>query len=109
MRFADKERHQVFLEPEGWHTGEVYVQGMSTSLPEDVQLAMLRTIPGLERVEVMRRGYAVEYDYVPSDQLTPTLETQRRRAGSSSPARSTAPRATRRPPRRGSWPASTPR
>jgi tRNA uridine 5-carboxymethylaminomethyl modification enzyme len=76
VRFADKERHQVFLEPEGWRTSEVYVQGMNTSLPEDVQLAMLRAIPGLERVEVMRWGYAVEYDYVPSDQLTLSLETR---------------------------------
>jgi tRNA uridine 5-carboxymethylaminomethyl modification enzyme len=76
VRFADKERHQVFLEPEGWRTGEVYVQGMNTSLPEDVQLAMLRSIPGLERVELMRAGYAVEYDYVPSDQLRLTLETK---------------------------------
>jgi tRNA uridine 5-carboxymethylaminomethyl modification enzyme len=76
VRFADKERHQVFLEPEGWRTSEVYVQGMNTSLPEDVQLAMLRAIPGLERVEVMRWGYAVEYDYVPSDQLTLALETR---------------------------------
>jgi tRNA uridine 5-carboxymethylaminomethyl modification enzyme len=76
VRFADKERHQVFLEPEGWRTGEVYVQGMNTSLPEDVQIAMLRSIPGLERVELMRAGYAVEYDYVPSDQLRPTLETK---------------------------------
>ncbi len=77
VRFADKERHQVFLEPEGWRTGEVYVQGMNTSLPEDVQIAMLRSIPGLERVELMRTGYAVEYDYVPSDQLRPTLETKK--------------------------------
>ncbi len=76
VRFADKERHQVFLEPEGWRTSEVYVQGMNTSLPEDVQLAMLRAIPGMERVEVMRWGYAVEYDYVPSDQLTLALETR---------------------------------
>ncbi len=76
VRFADKEQHQVFLEPEGWRTSEVYVQGMNTSLPEDVQLAMLRTIPGLERVELMRTGYAVEYDYVPPDQLRPTLETK---------------------------------
>jgi tRNA uridine 5-carboxymethylaminomethyl modification enzyme len=65
------------LEPEGWRTGEVYVQGMNTSLPEDVQIAMLRSIPGLERVELMRAGYAVEYDYVPSDQLRPTLETKK--------------------------------
>lgn len=76
VRFADKDRHQVFLEPEGWRTGEVYVQGMNTSLPEDVQRAMLRSIPGLERAELMRAGYAVEYDYVPSDQLQPTLETK---------------------------------
>lgn len=76
VRFADKERHQVFLEPEGWRTSEVYVQGMNTSLPEDVQLAMLRAIPGLERVEVMRWGYAVEYDYVPSDQVSLALETR---------------------------------
>ncbi|HEV7127682.1 MAG TPA: tRNA uridine-5-carboxymethylaminomethyl(34) synthesis enzyme MnmG [Ktedonobacterales bacterium] len=76
VRFADKERHQVFLEPEGWRTGEVYVQGMNTSLPEDVQIAMLRTIPALERVEVVRSGYAVEYDYVPPDQLRPSLESK---------------------------------
>ncbi|HEX9067123.1 MAG TPA: tRNA uridine-5-carboxymethylaminomethyl(34) synthesis enzyme MnmG [Ktedonobacterales bacterium] len=76
VRFADKPRHQVFLEPEGWRTAEMYVQGMNTSLPEDVQLAMLRSIPGLERVELMRTGYAVEYDYIPSDQLWPTLEAK---------------------------------
>src|SRR5437763_686767 len=76
VRFADKERHQIFLEPEGWRTGEVYVQGMNTSLPEDVQLAMLRSIPALERVEMMRVGYAVEYDYIPPEQLTPTLQTK---------------------------------
>jgi tRNA uridine 5-carboxymethylaminomethyl modification enzyme len=76
VRFAEKETHQVFLEPEGWRTSEVYVQGMNTSLPEDVQVAMLRSIPGLERVELMRTGYAVEYDYVPSDQVTPALEAK---------------------------------
>src|SRR5579863_5812192 len=76
VRFADKNAHQVFLEPEGWRTGEVYVQGMNTSLPEDVQLAMLRSIPALEHVELVRTGYAVEYDYVPPDQLTPSLETK---------------------------------
>ncbi len=76
VRFADKERHQIFLEPEGWRTGEVYVQGMNTSLPEDVQLAMLRSIPALEHVEMMRVGYAVEYDYVPPEQLLPTLQTK---------------------------------
>ncbi len=76
VRFAGKDSHQVFLEPEGWRTGEVYVQGMNTSLPEDIQIAMLRSIPGLERVELMRVGYAVEYDYVPSDQLQLNLETK---------------------------------
>ncbi|MBE3559796.1 MAG: tRNA uridine-5-carboxymethylaminomethyl(34) synthesis enzyme MnmG [Ktedonobacteraceae bacterium] len=76
VRFADKASHQIFLEPEGWRTGEVYVQGMNTSLPEDVQLAMLRSIPALEHVEMMRVGYAVEYDYVPPEQLLPTLETK---------------------------------
>jgi tRNA uridine 5-carboxymethylaminomethyl modification enzyme len=76
VRFADKSSHQIFLEPEGWRTGEVYVQGMNTSLPEDVQLAMLRSIPALEHVEMMRVGYAVEYDYVPPHQLLPTMETK---------------------------------
>ncbi len=76
VRFADKSSHQVFLEPEGWRTSEVYVQGMNTSLPEDVQLAMLRSIPALEHVEMMRVGYAVEYDYVPPEQLFPTMETK---------------------------------
>ncbi|MBX5451283.1 tRNA uridine-5-carboxymethylaminomethyl(34) synthesis enzyme MnmG [Thermogemmatispora sp.] len=76
VRFADKASHQVFLEPEGWRTSEVYVQGMNTSLPEDVQLAMLRSIPALEHVEIVRFGYAVEYDYVPPYQLMPTLQTR---------------------------------
>jgi tRNA uridine 5-carboxymethylaminomethyl modification enzyme len=76
VRFADKVSHQIFLEPEGWRTGEVYVQGMNTSLPEDVQLEMLRSIPALEKAEIMRVGYAVEYDYVPPVQLLPTLETK---------------------------------
>ncbi len=76
MRFPEKERHQVFLEPEGLDTTEIYANGVSTSLPEDVQLAFLRTIRGLERVEVVRPGYAVEYDFVPPTQLKPTLETK---------------------------------
>ncbi len=76
VRFADKVSHQIFLEPEGWRTGEVYVQGMNTSLPEDVQLAMLRSIPALEHAEMMRVGYAVEYDYVPPHQLLPTMQTK---------------------------------
>ena len=74
VRFADKERHQIFLEPEGESTNEYYVQGMSSSLPEDVQRDMLRTIPGLENVEVMRTGYAIEYDCVDPLALKSTLE-----------------------------------
>jgi len=76
VRFADKSRHQLFLEPEGRKTLEVYVNGISTSLPRDVQDAILREIPGLERASIMRYGYAVEYDYAPPDQLQPTLETK---------------------------------
>ncbi len=76
VRFADKPQHQLFLEPEGRHTLEVYVNGVSTSLPRDVQDAIFRHVPGLERAEIMRYGYAVEYDYAPPDQLQPTLETK---------------------------------
>ncbi|AHD07779.1 tRNA uridine-5-carboxymethylaminomethyl(34) synthesis enzyme MnmG [Paenibacillus larvae] len=76
VRFADKPKHQIFLEPEGRYTSEYYVQGLSTSMPEDVQLSMLRTIPGLECVEMMRTGYAIEYDAVIPTQLKPTLETK---------------------------------
>ena len=76
VRFADKDRHQIFLEPEGRTTLEYYCNGISTSLPKDVQQAMLRHIPGLENAEVMRWGYAVEYDYAPPTQLHPTLETK---------------------------------
>ena len=74
IRFPDKERHQLFLEPEGRHTNEVYVQGMSTSLPMDVQIDFLHTIPGLENAKVMRAGYAIEYDCLDPMQLKPTLE-----------------------------------
>jgi tRNA uridine 5-carboxymethylaminomethyl modification enzyme len=77
VRFADKESHQLFLEPEGRRTHEVYVNGISTSLPRDVQDEMLKLIPGLENAQIMRYGYAVEYDYCPPDQLRPTLETKR--------------------------------
>ncbi|WP_046176383.1 tRNA uridine-5-carboxymethylaminomethyl(34) synthesis enzyme MnmG [Domibacillus indicus] len=77
VRFNDKPRHQIFLEPEGRNTEEVYVQGFSTSLPEDVQYRMLRTIPGLEKAQLMRAGYAIEYDAVVPTQLWPTLETKR--------------------------------
>jgi len=76
VRFAEKERHQVFLEPEGRHTLEYYVNGVSTSLPYEVQMNFLRTIPGLEKCEILRPGYAVEYDYCPPTQLFPTLETK---------------------------------
>jgi len=76
VRFADKDRHQVFLEPEGRNTLEYYCNGISTSLPNDVQQAMLQHIPGLEKAEVLRWGYAVEYDYAPPTQLHPTLETK---------------------------------
>ncbi len=77
VRFADKDRHQLFLEPEGRNTHEVYVNGISTSLPRDVQDAVIRLVPGLERAEIMRYGYAVEYDFSPPEQLRPSLETKR--------------------------------
>jgi tRNA uridine 5-carboxymethylaminomethyl modification enzyme len=76
VRFADKERHQLFLEPEGLDTEEIYVNGISSSLPFDVQLRMLHTVAGLEHAEVMRPAYAIEYDYVKSGQLNSTLETK---------------------------------
>ena len=76
MRFRDKERHQIFLEPEGRDTVEVYPNGLSTSLPLDVQFAMVRSIGGLERAEIMRPGYAIEYDFSDPTQLTPSLETK---------------------------------
>lgn len=77
VRFAEKQSHLIFLEPEGLNTREYYCNGISTSLPKDVQAAMLKLIPGLEHAEVMRWGYAVEYDYAPPTQLHPTLETKR--------------------------------
>ena len=77
VRFSDKPRHQIFLEPEGTNTDEVYVQGLSTSLPEDVQQNMVRSIEGLEQAEIMRSGYAIEYDVVVPHQLRPTLETMK--------------------------------
>ncbi len=76
-RFSDKERHQLFIEPEGWETVEVYLNGFSTSLPEDVQIKALRKIKGLEGVKMFRPGYAIEYDYFPPEQLSNTLQTRR--------------------------------
>ncbi len=75
-RFADKDRHQIFVEPEGWNTVEIYVNGFSTSLPEDIQLAAMKTIVGFENVKMFRPGYAIEYDYFPPTQLKHTLETK---------------------------------
>jgi len=75
-RFADRDRHQLFVEPEGWNTNEIYLNGFSTSLPEDVQYKALHLIPGLENVKMFRPGYAIEYDYFPPTQLTYTLETK---------------------------------
>jgi len=77
VKFAEKTAHQIFLEPEGRHTEEIYVNGVSTSLPIEVQYAFIRTIPGLENAEIMRPGYAVEYDFCPPTQLTHALETKR--------------------------------
>ncbi len=77
VRFSDKPRHQIFLEPEGRNTSEVYVQGLSTSLPEDVQLDILKSVPGLQNVRMMRPGYAIEYDAIVPTQLWPTLETKK--------------------------------
>ena len=77
VRFADKSRHQIFLEPEGRNTKEVYVQGLSTSLPEHVQKQLIESVPGLEKAEMMRAGYAIEYDAIVPTQLWPTLETKK--------------------------------
>ncbi len=77
VRFPDKTRHQIFLEPEGLDTDEFYCNGISTSLPEDVQLEFLRTIRGLEKAEIMRHGYAIEYDFAPPSQIKPTMETRK--------------------------------
>lgn len=77
VKFADKSRHQIFLEPEGRHTGEIYVNGVSTSLPYEVQYAFIHSIPALEKAEILRPGYAVEYDYCPPHQLHATMETKK--------------------------------
>lgn len=77
VRFADRERHQVFLEPEGYETSEIYLNGVSTSLPEEVQWKLVRSLKGLENAEIVRPGYAIEYDYVDPTELKPTLETKK--------------------------------
>ncbi|XOV66244.1 MAG: tRNA uridine-5-carboxymethylaminomethyl(34) synthesis enzyme MnmG [Fluviicola sp.] len=76
-RFADRDRHQIFVEPEGWNTVEIYVNGFSTSLPEEIQYAAMQTIPGFENLKMFRPGYAIEYDYFPPTQLKHTLETKK--------------------------------
>ncbi len=76
VRFSHKDSHQLFVEPEGRATDEMYIQGLNTSLPEDVQIKVLKSIPGLENVHIMRTGYAIEYDYVIPTQLKPSLETK---------------------------------
>ena len=75
-RFADKDSHQIFVEPEGWNTVETYINGFSTSLPEEVQTAALRKLPGFAEARIFRPGYAVEYDYFPPTQIQHTLETK---------------------------------
>jgi tRNA uridine 5-carboxymethylaminomethyl modification enzyme len=106
VKFPDRDRHQIFVEPEGLGSEEMYLNGISSSLPEEVQERFLKTLPGLERVEVMRPGYAVEYDYLDPTQLLPSLETKRI-GGLFVAGRRTAPLATRRPPVRGLSQAST--
>src|SRR5207253_1462087 len=75
-RFADRDRHQLFVEPEGWNTVEIYVNGFSTSLPEEVQYKAITKVPGFEKCKFFRPGYAIEYDYFPPTQLQDTLETK---------------------------------
>ncbi|MGE5542482.1 MAG: tRNA uridine-5-carboxymethylaminomethyl(34) synthesis enzyme MnmG, partial [Bacillota bacterium] len=77
VRFAEKDHHPVFLEPEGWETNEMYVLGLSTSLPEDVQVEMVRTVPGLENAEILRPGYAIEYDYIVPSEMEATLQAKK--------------------------------
>ena len=77
MRFAERDKHQIFIEPESLDSNEMYINGVSSSLPEDVQDAFLRTIPGFEHAKVTRPGYAVEYDFIEPTQLYPSLETKK--------------------------------
>jgi tRNA uridine 5-carboxymethylaminomethyl modification enzyme len=103
-RFADKDSHQVFLEPEGLTTHEFYPNGISTSLPFDIQLAAVRSIRGMENAHILRPGYAIEYDYFDPRGLKSTLETKSIK-GCSLPGRSTAPPVMKKPPRKACWPA----
>ena len=103
-RFGDRDGHQIFLEPEGLTIALVYPNGISTSLPADVQQAFVRSIAGLERAEIVRPGYAVEYEFVDPRRLNATLEVSRDCRACSSPARSTARPAMRRRRPRGWWP-----
>jgi tRNA uridine 5-carboxymethylaminomethyl modification enzyme len=100
VRFADKQRHQIFLEPDGRNTAEIYPNGISTSLPLDIQIRMLRSIKGLEQVEIIRPGYAIEYDFVDPTELKPSLETKKSEAFSM-PDRSMAHQVMRKPQLRG--------
>ena len=106
MRFPHRERHQIFLEPEGIEADEIYVNGYSMSLPADVQTKIVHALPGLEDAEILRPGYAVEYDFIQPTELESSLQT-RRVPACSSPARSTGRPAMRRPPRRGCSRGST--
>ena len=108
MRFPDREAHQVFLEPEGLDVPEIYVNGFSTSLPRETQLALVRALPGLEHAEMLRPGYAVEYDFVQPTELRRSLECKRI-PGYFSPARSMGHPATRKRAPRASSLARTPR
>ena len=105
VRFPEVAAHPVFLEPEGRDVPEIYVNGMSSSLPEEVQLEFVRTLPGLARAEMLRPGYAVEYDFVLPHQVGADPRDEARCPGCTWPGRSAAPRATRRRPRRASSPA----
>ena len=107
VKFGERDGHQIFLEPEGLDDTTVYPNGISTSLPEEVQHALVATIPGLENAKFVRPGYAIEYDYVDPRELNPTLQTKRLRWAVISPVRSTAPQATKRLRRRGFLPVST--
>ena len=108
VRFANKERHQLFIEPMGLNTEEVYIQGMSSSMPEDVQIEMIHSVIGLEHAEVMRSAYAIEYDCVNPLELHTRLWRQRKFRGYTAPGNFAAPRGMRRRPLRGSLPVSMP-